>query len=138
MLQVARNRTVAEAVQIVHGRPVHERLGVIYIRVSTEDQAENNQSLKTQRGDCLDYARRMGIRIVQVYLDVGSGLSLKKRPDFVKMFETAMSRESGITDVLFWELDRFSRRMRHIIEFTEDMIAAGINLHLVSEEEMYN
>ena len=56
----------------------------------------------------------------------------------MKMCERVLDRNSGITDVIFWDLDRFTRRNRHFHEYSEDMVEAGITLHLASEGEEYN
>jgi len=55
---------------------------VIYCRVSTEEQAEEGVSLDMQRDVCIDYCRRVGLEVGQVYIDdgVSSTIPLEKRP----------------------------------------------------------
>ena len=38
---------------------------VIYTRVSTKEQAENNASLETQKKYCLEFAKRKNIEVIE-------------------------------------------------------------------------
>ena len=114
-----------------------ERLALIYIRVSSRKQADNF-SFEYQEKDCTQYAHKEGIRPVGCYRDVGSGLSIKHRQNLTAMFEFALDPENCITDIIFWELDRFCRNIRDFFVITEKLLNAGITLHLSSEEEKYD
>ena len=54
------------------------------------------------------------------------------------MCEFALNRENRVTDIVFWELDRFTRNIGDFFIVTEKLINAGITLHLSSEEEKYD
>ena len=114
-----------------------ERLALIYIRVSSKKQADNF-SFEYQEKDCTQYAQKEGTRPVGCYRDIGSGLSIKHRQNLMAMFEFALDPENGITDIIFWELDRFSRNIKDFFVITEQLLDAGITLHLSSEEEKYD
>ena len=101
-----------------------ERLALIYIRVSSKKQADNF-SFEYQEKDCTQYAQKEGTRPVGCYKDIGSGLSIKLRPNLMAMFEFALDPENGITDIIFWELDRFSRNIKDFFVITEELINAG-------------
>ena len=121
---------------ILDRQPV-ERLAVIYIRVSGKKQAENF-SFEYQEKDCNQYARKEGTRPLRCFKDVGSGLALKHRLGFLEMCEFALNKENGVNDLIFWELDRFTRNIGDFFVVTEKLINAGITLHLSSEEEKYD
>ena len=108
-----------------------------YIRVSSKKQAENF-SFESQEKDCIQYAHREGTKPVGCYKDVGSGLSIKHRQGLMAMFKFALDPKNGITDLIFWELDRFSRNIKDFFVITEQLLNAGITLHLSSEEEKYD
>ena len=113
------------------------RKAIVYVRVSTKKQA-TNFSLETQDKDCREYAQRHDINNVLMSLsDVSSGLNMKGRPGLRKLYEMAMDPSNGITDVIFWELDRFTRRIRDFVNIVEELVEAGITIHLASEEEQY-
>ena len=121
---------------VVKVQPV-ERLAVIYIRVSGKKQ-KDNFSFEFQENDCAQYAKKEGTRPIRTFQDVGSGLALKHRLNFLEMCEFALDRENGITDIIFWELDRFTRNIGDFFIVTEKLINASITLHLSSEEEKYD
>ena len=54
------------------------------------------------------------------------------------MCEFALNRENRVADIVFWELDRFTRNIGDFFIVTEKLINAGITLHLSSEEEKYD
>ena len=114
-----------------------ERRALTYIRVSSKKQAENF-SFESQEKDCIQYAHREGTKPVGCYKDVGSGLSIKHRQGLMAMFKFALDPKNGITDLIFWELDRFSRNIKDFFVITEQLLNAGITLHLSSEEEKYD
>ena len=116
---------------------IHPSKTLIYVRVSTKKQA-TNFSLATQEQDCREYAQRHGINnVAGCLMDVGSGLSMKGRPGLTELCRIALDLSNGITDIIFWELDRFTRRIRDFVNLTEEIVEAGITLHLASEEEQY-
>ena len=52
--------------------PVKNELGknnnaIIYTRVSTKEQADNNTSLETQKRYCENYAKTNGLRVVSYF-----------------------------------------------------------------------
>ena len=87
---------------------IHPSKTLIYVRVSTKKQA-TNFSLATQEQDCREYAQRHGINnVAGCLMDVGSGLSMKGRPGLTELCRIALDLSNGITDIIFWELDRLN------------------------------
>jgi DNA invertase Pin-like site-specific DNA recombinase len=78
---------------------------VIYSRVSSEG---NRQDTKRQTTELIDYANKMGYKLVEVYEEKVSGFKKNEdRPIFSKMLEEI---ERGTIDkVLVWELSRIGR-----------------------------
>jgi len=74
---------------------------VLYIRVSTDKQEADNQTLQLR-----NYCVKMGYDIVYEYVDVISGKETS-RPAFDKMFKDSKLRKFDM--VIFWDLSRFSR-----------------------------
>ena len=50
--------------------PGNERLAVAYLRVSTEDQRLGPEA---QKHDCELWARQQGVKIVETFIEPGSG-----------------------------------------------------------------
>lgn len=74
---------------------------VLYVRVSTDKQEADNQTLQLR-----DYCVKMGYDIKQEYVDIISGKETS-RPAFDRMFRDA--RERRFDMIIFWDLSRFSR-----------------------------
>jgi DNA invertase Pin-like site-specific DNA recombinase len=79
---------------------------VIYIRVSTESQTEG-ASLTEQERDCRNHADKKGYEVLEVFRDVGSATSVKKRPEFKRMLGNAQVGRFDV--VLAWREDRLYR-----------------------------
>ena len=109
---------------------------VDYARVSSSPQ--DRMSLETQHDENRGYAVRKNLRIVRSFEDVGSGLSTKQRPQFLEMVEYVLDKRNGINHVIFFDLDRFTRRNRDFYIYTEDLEQAGIYLHNVVENQVYS
>ena len=79
--------------------------GVIYARYSSDNQRE--ESIDGQVRECLAYAEKNGIQIVETYIDRAMTAKTDKRPDFQRMIKD--SYKKGFDVVLVWKLDRFAR-----------------------------
>ena len=65
-----------------------KKRAVLYLRVSTQEQATEGYSLAAQEQNGREQAARMGYEIVQVYADEGkSGKSTKHRFAYQKMLK---------------------------------------------------
>lgn len=73
----------------------------LYVRVSTDKQEADNQSLQLRA-----YCKKQGYTIYEEYRDVISGKE-NKRPAFDRMFQDAGKLLFDV--VVFWDLSRFSR-----------------------------
>ena len=79
--------------------------GVIYARYSSDNQRE--ESIDGQVRECLAYAEKNGIQIIETYIDRAMTAKTDKRPDFQRMIKD--SYKKGFDVVLVWKLDRFAR-----------------------------
>ena len=122
-------------IEITQPLPAQE-LAVDYARVSSKPQ--DKMSLETQHDENRAYAVRKNLRNVRSFEDVGSGLSTEHRPQFLEMVEFVLDKRNGITHVIFFDLDRFTRRNRDFYIYTEDLEKAGIYLHSVAENQAYS
>lgn len=92
---------------------------MLYLRVSTEEQAREGYSISAQRERLEAFAVSQSWVVAQTYNDEGfSGKDLK-RPAMQKMIEDV---EAGLGDVvLVWKLDRLSRRQQDVLHLIEDV-----------------
>ncbi len=91
-------------------KPVFNQDGqaVIYTRVSTKEQAENNQSLITQRKYCEEYAKKNGIDVIEYFGGSYESAKSDERKEFKKMLEF-VNRRKNISYIIVYSFDRFSR-----------------------------
>ena len=81
---------------------------VIYTRVSTKEQADNNASLETQMKHCKKYAEEKGLNVVEFFGGTYESAKDDERKEFQKML-AYVRRKKSIGYVLVYSYDRFSR-----------------------------
>ena len=137
MTPAARRRNLIHPEEVETAQPPSvQKKGVEYARVSTNPQ--DKMSLGTQHEENRAYAARNNISIIRSFEDVGSGLSTKQRPQFLEMVEYVLDKKNGITEVIFFDLDRFTRSNRDFYAYTEGLEQAGKYLHSVAENQVYS
>ena len=100
--------------------------GVLYLRVSTEEQAEKGASLKAQENKLRTWAGKEGFEILKVYSDDGfSGKDLN-RPGLSQLRKESRKREF---DVVFCvHNDRLSRDTRDTLDLVEEFHKYGVRV----------
>ena len=91
---------------------------VIYIRVSTEDQARDGYGPESQERACREYCERRGWTIINIYKDEGtSGWKPVSRPQFKEMKEYI--RKNKNVNVAFFDYSRIYRKASLSFPFFE-------------------
>ena len=80
-------------------------IGVIYARYSSESQRD--ESIDGQLRECMAFAERQGITILDTYIDRALSAKTDNRPQFQKMIKDSVKRKFDV--VIVWKLDRFAR-----------------------------
>jgi site-specific DNA recombinase len=81
---------------------------VIYTRVSTKEQADNNASLDTQLKYCKKYAEEKGLDVIEFFGGTYESAKDDERREFQKML-SYVKRKKSIGYVIVYSYDRFSR-----------------------------
>ena len=105
---------------------------ISYVRVSTRPQ-EATASRETQFERTDNWALREGLTIVRPFQDVGSGLSIKERPQFVQAVDFACDPANGIRHMIFDDLSRLTRSARDYYPFMDRLEKANVTLHSALE-----
>lgn len=84
------------------------RKAILYIRVSTDEQAEKGYSLKHQEERLRTYCDQQNIIIAGIYKDDHSAKSFE-RPEFQKLLSNLKKNKGVANLLLFTKWDRFSR-----------------------------
>ena len=110
-----------------------DRIGALYIRVSTDDQAE--LSPDTQKRLLLDYAKKNAIIISNdfIFSESVSGRHVQKRPEFQRMIGIAKQPSHPIDVILVWKYSRFARNQEESIVYKSMLKKDHVEVISVSE-----
>ena len=86
--------------------------GIIYYRVSTEDQAQNGVSLEQQKKACLDYAFNHDIEIIEMFHDDGLSAKTVNRKGLQELLSYCQKNYKNIDSVIVYKIDRLSRNVK--------------------------
>jgi len=106
----------------------------LYVRVSTEKQAEEGYSLDAQQERLMAYCQAQGWTVApaHVYVDAGiSGKSIADRTAFQAMMSAAQRGE--INRVVAMKLDRLARNVKDFLGIVDTLKAADCDLVLIKE-----
>lgn len=83
--------------------------GIIYCRVSTQEQADDGNSLKTQERLCRQYAATNDIEIDHIFIEEGESAKSINRTKLQEMMKYCKMNEGEIDCILIYRIDRLSR-----------------------------
>ena len=106
-------------------------LAAIYVRVSTQDQAQHGFSLDAQEESLQNYAKALGYEIHKIYRDEGKSAKDLNRPEMQNMLKDA--EEKKFSAIFIYKLDRFSRSLKDLI-LTIDQLK-GWNVDFISLQD---
>lgn len=106
---------------------------VIYTRVSTKEQADNNMSLDTQRKYCETFALKNGYPIMGYYGGTYESAKTDERNQFNKMLTTVKKSNQKISYIIVYSVDRFSRSGANAIYIAEQLKKQGISIVSVTQ-----
>ena len=89
----------------------------IYVRVSTQEQAEHGYSIDEQIERCQQYAAAYHWEVYRVYTDAGYSGANMQRPALQEMICDIRKYKK----VLVWKLDRLSRSQKDTLYLIEDI-----------------
>lgn len=105
----------------------------IYARVSTQEQAENGNSLDFQIEKLKAYCQLHEFKIVGEYVDAGVSGAKSERPALNKLKKDI----DKIDIVLIYKLDRLSRSIKDTMYLVEDLFKPN-NVNLISLSENFD
>jgi len=105
-----------------------------YVRVSSQQQIEVDNSIKNQKQRIIDFCKRMDYDLVEIYEDKGiSGLK-SNRDGLNQLLDRVKHR--NIEGVIVYSLSRLGRKLQNVIEWVE--ILQKNNIEFVSIKENFN
>ena len=101
---------------------------VIYTRVSSKEQADTNQSLDTQKKYCLQYALKHNLNVLGFFGGTYESAKTDERNEFNRMIRFVRNQHEGISLILVYSLDRFSRTGDNAIFISSELKKRGISI----------
>lgn len=95
------------------------KTAAIYIRVSTDSQAEEGYSIEAQKEQLSAYCVSKGIKRYEFYIDGGWSGSNIERPEMQRLIEDVNADK--ISHVIVYKLDRLSRSQKDTLYLIEDV-----------------
>lgn len=87
----------------------NNKRAVIYVRVSTTEQADEGNSLVTQEKACREYASKLGYDVAVVFVERGESAKTANRTELQKMLAHCAQKKNQISAVIVYKIDRLSR-----------------------------
>ena len=106
---------------------------VIYTRVSTKEQADNNMSLDIQRKACESYVKKNSYLIMAYFGGTYESAKTDERKEFNNMLSFVKKSREQISFIIVYSVDRFSRSGGNAIYITEQLQKEGINVVAVTQ-----
>jgi len=103
----------------------------LYIRVSTDKQANEGTSLEVQEEKLRKFCEFQNWEIHQLYADKGISGKDTERPQFQALMQDAKQRKFEVAVVT--KLDRFGRSLRDLINSIHELNAIGIQFTSVND-----
>ncbi|WP_368009781.1 recombinase family protein [Laspinema palackyanum] len=109
---------------------------VLYIRVSTQEQAQEGVSIDAQKEKLISYCAERHLEVVEVIVDDGisGGKYLSQRPGGQRLIELVSTKK--VTHVLAAKLDRLFRNSADALWTIEGWDNKGITTHLLDVNGM--
>ena len=105
----------------------------LYARVSSDQQAEKNNSIPSQLRLLHEYADKHNMSVYKEYIDEGESALSINRPAFLEMISETKKKFPPFQAILVWKLSRFARNRQDSILYKSLLKKRGIDVISVSE-----
>src|ERR1043165_1578139 len=106
---------------------------VIYTRVSTKEQADNNLSLDTQKKACEIFAKKGNLQIMGYYGGTYESAKTDERKEFNNMLSFVKKSREKISHIIVYSVDRFSRSGANAIYIAEKLKREGVSVFSITQ-----
>jgi site-specific DNA recombinase len=89
-----------------------ENGAVLYVRVSTDEQANGPLNLVNQENRCRNFCVQKGLPVLKVFVDSGESARTAERPEFQKMLKYCKANRRKVAYVVVQDLSRFARNVQ--------------------------
>ncbi len=105
---------------------------VLYVRVSTDEQADKGFSLRDQEQKLLNYCKLNNLNVLELFKEDHSAKTFK-RPEFKKLITYCKKNTKLIDKLLFIKWDRFSRNTMESYNMINSFRDLGIMVNAIEQ-----
>ncbi|TCK68065.1 DNA invertase Pin-like site-specific DNA recombinase [Winogradskyella wandonensis] len=105
---------------------------VLYVRVSTDEQADKGFSLRDQEQKLLSYCDSKNLNVLKLFREDHSAKSFN-RPEFKKLMSFCSTKSNKVDGLLFIKWDRFSRNTTESYNKISQFNALGITVNAIEQ-----
>jgi site-specific DNA recombinase len=106
---------------------------VIYTRVSTKEQADNNLSLETQKKGCQAHVLKLGYNVLSYFGGTYESAASDERKEFKRMIDFCKKQKAKVSYIIVYSLERFSRTGDNAIWLSRQLRDLGISIISVTQ-----
>ena len=118
---------------MAHPRNSQGNGAVVYVRVSTDEQAEDPLNLEKQEARCRDFCVQKSTPVRAVFVDAGESARTVDRPEFQRMLAYCRAHRNDIGFVVVQDLSRFARNVQDQGQTIAELGCIGIKLRSTYE-----
>ena len=105
---------------------------ILYVRVSTDEQADKGFSLRDQEQKLKNYCKLNNYEIIGIYKEDYSAKTFN-RPEFKKLMQYSKKNAKTIDEILFIKWDRFSRNTTESYNVIKTFNDLGIIVNAIEQ-----
>jgi len=105
----------------------------LYLRVSTDKQAERGLSLPEQERSLTEFCAQRKYRVVDVFIDAGISGRTDRRPEFQRMIEAAAGKPRRFSKVVVYNWSRFFRSVSQSLMYATKLERLGVDVESKTE-----
>ena len=106
---------------------------VIYTRVSSSEQAQNNGSLEVQKKLCEDFCLKNQLAVIDYFGGTFESAKSDGRKEFQRMLEF-VNKNKAVSFIVVFNLDRFSRTGSAAAHLSEELRTKGVVIRSVTQD----
>jgi site-specific DNA recombinase len=113
-----------------------ENGAVVYVRVSTDEQANGPLNLGNQEKRCREYCKQHGWSVLEVFIDPGESARSVERPEFKRMLAYCRTHRRKVQYVVVQDLSRFAHNLQDQAQTISELERIGVLLRSTYESNI--
>ncbi|WP_408733699.1 recombinase family protein [Flavobacterium nakdongensis] len=105
---------------------------ILYVRVSTDEQAGRGYSLRDQEQKLLTYCQNNNLNVLHIFREDFSAKTFK-RPEFKRLLDYCKKNKRDVHQMLFIKWDRFSRNTSESYQMIDVFNQLGIQINAIEQ-----